>query len=47
MDVLAILALVAFGVGAILAFIERSWALALVAVGLFLVALSNAGLKFG
>jgi hypothetical protein len=39
MDIFLLLALIAFGAGAVLAAVGRNWALALVAVGLFLLSL--------
>jgi hypothetical protein len=44
MDIFILLALIAFGAGAVLAAVQRSWALALVAAGLFLVTFAKAGL---
>ena len=39
MDLLTIFALIAFGAAAVLAGVAKSWAVALIAAGLFLVAL--------
>ena len=47
MDIIAVLALVAFGAAAVIAGVAKSWAVALVAVGLFLITLNDAGLKVG
>jgi hypothetical protein len=43
MDLITVLALVAFGVATVLAVIEKGWVLALIAVGLFLVTLEASG----
>lgn len=43
MDVLILLALVAFGAAAVAAFLSKPWALGLVAAGLFLTTLSASG----
>ncbi len=42
MEIFLLLALIAFGAGAVLAGVTRNWALALVAAGLFLLALPKA-----
>ena len=43
MDLLLLIALVTFAAGAVVAAVQNSWALALVAVGLFVVTLSESG----
>lgn len=47
MDLLAVLALLAFIVGAVIAFVKREFALGFVAAGLAILALADAGLKIG
>ena len=42
MDITLLLALIAFGAGAVIGFVQRSFAVALVATGLFLLALPKA-----
>lgn len=44
MDVLMLLALVAFLSGGVIAGIQRSWSIVLIAAGLFLVTLAGTGL---
>lgn len=44
MDVLPLLALVAFLAGAVVAGIQKSWVLVLICVGLFLLGLAQTGL---
>lgn len=41
MDLIPVLALVAFGAGAVVAAVTKSWAVALVAAGLFLLSLAR------
>lgn len=45
MDLVVVLALVAFGAAAVIAAVGKSWAVALIGVGLFLVNLHAAGFK--
>ena len=47
MDILAVLAFLAFVVGAVLGFVRRDWAPAFIATGLALLALGDVGLKIG
>ena len=44
MDILLLLALVAFLAGAVVAGIQKSWVMVLVCAGLFLLALAETGL---
>lgn len=45
MDLVIVLALVAFGAGAVIAAVAKHWDIALIGVGLFVVNLHSAGLR--